>query len=1427
MSNLKHTSIFGLFILTIPYLIGGTNNSRASAFSSQGTNNKNIGILSKVAQTIVLESKPALKNQDDSQLQVGKLIEREIHPNEAHNYQLKLQAGKYVKLVVKERSVDLVVKLFGEDGKQIKEINDSLFAYIINSDWSESDEEEIVLLTDVAANYRLEVRSVPESETLGRYDVSIEELRNTIPSDKIRLAAKNAFIESRQRWNKPTGRYDWGRSEEEDKLNEDAQNLYQQALELDRAEGHKKAQAATLTQLGDIYYYYKFNIYKHKRIQYYSQALQLWQELGNREQEAYTLSRIGDCYGSADDSSDKPIKSEPQKTIEYYQQAIQLYRQVGDRYREAYLLRNIGYIYDSLKDYDKEIDYLKQALSVWQALGDRLWESYALGRIGYFYEQKEDLQTALQYYKQQLEVDRALGDRRAEAGTLEKIAYVYHDNLEEYQQAIEYSKQALQVYRTTINRSKNAEVKVLAIIGDSYLKLSNYQQALLFLNQSLTFYREDNNHSDEAPVLGTIAQIYSTLGKPQQAINYYKQILPVSNSALYTTHLQEQRETPYGTELLYSFWDIFAGNKSEISLTLDQLLEYDPGYEEKLPLKQRHQEDIKSLILFAAHFNFVRKKPEHTLAILNKAKSIALTIKDQSREAEVLIGLAAVYNFIGENHKSLEYLNKALPLLNAPEYRLETRNTSQTWGKLQLLRIQPSKVPRHLNVSSLSVDMPDKDTLSSIALAYFNAGEPKQALIYLYQARLLANSQKNRSYESSLLTFISGIYQSMGEFPVALNYLNQAQSIYKSEKDRAGEANTFEIAATVYLNQGEKQKGLDSLNQALLLYQIVGHRSKQANILYIIGLFYFSQREQQKAFDYFNKALSLYQAVGDRSKQASTLYDIGSLLEKQKQPELAIVFYKQSVNVRESIRQNIRTLSRDLQKSYTQTVADAYRHFADLLLSQGRILEAQQVLELLKIQELRNFTRNARAGGETTGIALAHIEEDILNKYGTLIAFGAKVYECDRQKCSELSQLRDQLDALTTKFNQDSNAFRKTLQQRKADDPALLEPAQISNTAARIVTAEPGTILIYPLVLKAKIRILLAARAGEKGVVFRSFETPVSQEHLWKTVAQFRTQLSNSSDLAAVKATSQQLYDWLIKPLESELKDKTVQHLVFALDRSTRYIPMAALFDGQQYLIQRYGISTVLNAGLTDVSDRLPPNKQDTHVLAIGVSKGFSGFNPLSNVPQELNTIVQQSGNEQVGIFPGLELLNEAFDFRALRDHLAGNKILHIATHGKFEAGRPENSFLLSGTGEKLRIENIQNLQNYMKDTHLVVLSACETALGGVDTDGIEMSGISFYFLSNGAKAVIASLWLVNDASTSQLMQQFYQNLSTGKMTKTEALRQAQIAMITGKNLSSDIQDQRSSVKFTPGTSGQSASISRNLSHPYYWAPFILIGNGL
>ncbi len=196
-----------------------------------------------------------------------------------------------------------------------------------------------------------------------------------------------------------------------------------------------------------------------------------------------------------------------------------------------------------------------------------------------------------------------------------------------------------------------------------------------------------------------------------------------------------------------------------------------------------------------------------------------------------------------------------------------------------------------------------------------------------------------------------------------------------------------------------------------------------------------------------------------------------------------------------------------------------------------------------------------------------------------------------------------------------------------------------------------------------------------------------------------------------------------------------------------------------------------------------------------------------------------------------MEFLNKAFNYQVLRDNLAGHLILHIATHGEFVPGSAYDSYLLLGNGEKLPIPDIQNLRDLSK-IHLVVLSACETALGDTGQDGTEIAGLSYYFLNGGAKAVMASLWRVDDESTRLLMEGFYSNLAKtsteSPITKAQALRQAQLSFIQGNQTAVPTTDFRASVvvRPRPGTSTP-ANLAVGFSHPYYWAPFILIGNGL
>ena len=228
-------------------------------------------------------------------------------------------------------------------------------------------------------------------------------------------------------------------------------------------------------------------------------------------------------------------------------------------------------------------------------------------------------------------------------------------------------------------------------------------------------------------------------------------------------------------------------------------------------------------------------------------------------------------------------------------------------------------------------------------------------------------------------------------------------------------------------------------------------------------------------------------------------------------------------------------------------------------------------------------------------------------------------------------------------------------------------------------------------------------------------------------------------------------------------------------------------------------------------------------MLAVGLSQGVSGYNPLPNVEEEIDGIVLSDNGDERGIYPGLKFLNGDFDRRRLRDNLAAARIVHIATHGQFVPGTASDSYLLLGNGEKLPVPEIENFRDLGK-IHLVVLSACETALGGPDQDGKEIAGIAYYFLNGGAKSVVASLWQVDDTSTSLLMRRFYRYLATKSATKAEALRMAQLSLLHETAIGSEDGDSRS---IRVETEGPGNATRGGFNHPYFWAPFILIGNSL
>ncbi|MBW4600741.1 MAG: CHAT domain-containing protein [Calothrix sp. FI2-JRJ7] len=331
---------------------------------------------------------------------------------------------------------------------------------------------------------------------------------------------------------------------------------------------------------------------------------------------------------------------------------------------------------------------------------------------------------------------------------------------------------------------------------------------------------------------------------------------------------------------------------------------------------------------------------------------------------------------------------------------------------------------------------------------------------------------------------------------------------------------------------------------------------------------------------------------------------------------------------------------------------------------------------------------------------------------------------------------------------------------------------------------------IYPIVLKDRIEVILKL-PGRDNLVHNQVE--IAQSQVEDIIDKLRGDLQEPDYTSQVQEESGQIYDWLIRPFETQLTNNKIKTLVFVLDASLRNIPMAVLYNKQQdkYLIEKYAIA--LTPGL-QLIDPQPLQKVQINALTAGVGEkrviNNQLFAPLKNVPQELKQV-------KLEIPRSKELLNQEFTQKNLQTQLQEKSfsIVHLATHGEFSSD-PEKTFILTWDG-LLKVRDFEKLlrttdRNSLTHIELLVLSACETAEG----DKRAALGLAGIAVKAGARSTLASLWSVEDYSTTFLMGEFYQKLNTG-MSKAEALRQAQLAVLQ--------KDKK----------------------PFNWAPYVLVGNWL
>jgi filamentous hemagglutinin family protein len=293
---------------------------------------------------------------------------------------------------------------------------------------------------------------------------------------------------------------------------------------------------------------------------------------------------------------------------------------------------------------------------------------------------------------------------------------------------------------------------------------------------------------------------------------------------------------------------------------------------------------------------------------------------------------------------------------------------------------------------------------------------------------------------------------------------------------------------------------------------------------------------------------------------------------------------------------------------------------------------------------------------------------------------------------------------------------------------------------------------------------------------------------------------------------AQQFYEWLVDTLKIDIQARGINNLVFVMDQGLRTLPLAALYDGQQHLIETYSVGLMPSFTKTTTAYS---SLQTAKVLAGGISKfSTSDHVPLDAVKVELEVIDLQ--------WPTQILRDEEVTPANLKRQRSQYpyEIIHLATHAKFIQGPPDKSVIVLKDEQQkewnLTLEDIRNMGWNNPPTELLVLSACQTALG--DKADLGFAGIAN---QSGVKSVLASIWKVEDAGVPPLMAEFYYRLSRVK-TKAEALRLAQLALLHEKVF---VQDQHLIWSGGKSPIPGDIQVSSDLWHPSYWAGFTIVGS--
>ena len=1147
------------------------------------------------------------------------------------------------------------------------------------------------------------------------------------------------------------------------------------------------------------------------------------------EAAAADLTTLGIIY-------DDTLK-QPEKAVACYQQGITYARQAQNTKLEKRLLDFLGFSYQKQRDYKQAMSAYSQELELARKQKDQPAQVRLLDEMaGIQFVRVADYSRAAELYEQELVLLKAQGSSAALLETLNRLQSLYF-LIERYDKAAEIREQQLAAQRDAGDRE--GARKTLGFIGSTYAKAGLYGKAVPAYEELLAQQRADKDQPGEARTLNNLAFAYRKLRRPEKVLDLLEQSLAVNQALenragiervlvnLGAVHVLDLQQYDQGIALYEQALTMRREDKdpeaegetlSSIGLAYVNSNRCENGLvfcRQALVLQQsvKDQEGAAKTLnnIGLAYLNL--NQPDKAVAVFQQAAVLMRRAKNQSGEILALTGLGNAYSHLGEYRRAIECYRQALAVnqsLKDPEIEATVlnnmagiyRDQGNYAGALQTVK---EVVAVFHMLGDAKIEATAQMNLGEI---YGELGQQEKAIELFTQALAVQRGIGDRLGMVRTLGNLGAAAANLGRNEEALGYDTQSLALAREMRDRAEEGTVLTNMGIVQGDLGQTQKAEDSFRQALAIFAETEDVRSTAVTLNNLAVIYNNTHRAVLAAETYLTALRLQRRIGDRDGQAVTLGNL-MILWQPTQPAAAIWCGKEAVNIYQEIRGSLQMQSDDpsgeLQKGFAASRESVYRTLADVLISQGRLTEARQVLRMLKQEEFFDFL------GRDPKSAPA------LQQRVTLTAD-----ECEGQK--RYAALT--ADApLTPLFEEMTIALRAS---RSADN-VIPGSSESGGLTQALTTLGPGTVAIYTIVEPDKLRLIIVTANSQ-----RAAEYPIAAKDLYRKVLAFRNALQDP--FHDPRPLAQDLYKIILGPLQADLKQARAATLLWSLDDALRYLPLAALHDGKGYLVERYDMSVFTPAGENRLAQGRAPQWRG---LGLGVSLAHEDFPALPGVPQELNGIMQGQPGRAAGVLPGTVLLNSGFTRQTLIQALEQNRgsiarylVVHIASHFNLSS-RDNNSFLLLGDGRHLSVAQIKANPHFFQGVDLLTLSACNTAIDVKSASGKEVEGFGALAQRLGARSVLASLWPVADASTPVLMREFYRlHRVNPKRGKAAGLREAQLELLRGRVRS-----------FVPASTANRANRAKiagaantdlplftadphaPYAHPYYWAPFVLIGN--